>query len=139
MEMTINTAVWNDGPKWTQLRPITCALESSVLSSSVDDLGTAGFLSSIQHLTIPQRTPIPSSSFVLKYAVSAEMEQTSDGVVIRSNDLDEEAFGLSTQEAYLEFLTSLRDRYCSLLRREASLSDQDLTILQKLRGFLESQ
>lgn len=90
----------------------------------------------VQVVTLTQKTPIPDSGLSLNYALIAEIRVTRDGFVLRSGDLDEDAFGLTYEEAYLSFLTSLRDRYYSLLRKEASLSRQDCSVLEKLRKLL---
>lgn len=136
MVKTVNTPVWNESPRWELLRPISFSLEPSIPSSTTPDLDTARFISSVQILTVPGRTSIPDSDLMLQYALIAELETTRDGFVIRSNDLDEEAFGLTYREAYLDLLTSLRDRYYSLCKREESLSPHELTILNRLRNVL---
>ena len=89
-------------------------------------------------ITLPQGTSIPGDpSVVLQHALHVEIENTRDGVVLRSASLDEEAFGASYNEACLDFLTSLRDRYRSLSRREERLSPQDCSVLERLCRLLE--
>lgn len=89
--------------------------------------------------TFPQGTSIPDSDLELKYALVVEKLITSDGFVIRSGALDEEAFGLTEREAYLDFLTSIRDRFFSLRRRESALSAHDSSVLDKLRSLLSQK
>jgi hypothetical protein len=86
--------------------------------------------------TFPQGTAIPNSDFELRYAIVVQKQITRDGIVIRSGSFDEEAFGVVEEDAYLDFLTSLRDRYNSLRWRESSLSAQDSSVLNKLRDLL---
>ncbi len=86
--------------------------------------------------TLPEGTAIPDSDFELRYAIVVQKQITSDGFLIRSGAFDEEAFGVVEKDAYLDFLTSLRDRYNSLKRRESSLSAQDSSVLNKLRDLL---
>ncbi len=111
-------------------------------SPSVATRGTAGTSTislSRGIITFPQGTCIPGSPpLVLQQALQVEIENTRDGVVLRSGALDEEAFGSGYDEACLDFLTSLRDRYDSLSRREERLADQDRSVLERLRGLLRS-
>lgn len=103
------------------------------------DISSIWPIPTVQVDTFPQGTPIPDSDFELKYALVVEKRTTSDGFVIRSGALDEEAFGLTERDAYLDFLTSLRDRYNSLRRRESFLSTHDSLVLASLRDLLVSQ
>lgn len=116
--------------------PIGFSAQPSIPNWTLDDIVNALFLSSVQVVTLTQKTPIPDSGLSLNYALTAEIRATRDGFVLQSGDLDEDAFGLTYEEAYFGFLTSLRDRYYSLLRREASLSRQDHSVLERLRRLL---
>lgn len=100
------------------------------------DLDVEALILSLQTITLQEGTGIPGSDLMLRYGLVGEMEVTRDGFVMGSGDLDEWSFGATYEEAYLEFLTSLRDRYYSLSRREDLLSPQDLSILEKLRSLL---
>ncbi len=92
---------------------------------------------SIETVILPQNTPIPQSGgLALKHALPAQVELTRDSFVISSGGVDEEGYGHTYQEAYTDFLTSLRDRYRSLSRREARLSSRDHAILEELRALL---
>jgi len=129
---TVNTRVSEKSSYGKLLRPNDFLLPPSILNWT-DDIVEAF---SVQVVTFPQKTPIPDSGLSLNYALIAEIRATRDGFVLRSGDLDEDAFGLTYEEAYFGFLTSLRDRYYSLLRREASLSRQDHSVLERLRRLL---
>ncbi|MDE2179377.1 MAG: hypothetical protein KGJ40_00805 [candidate division NC10 bacterium] len=122
---TVNTDVSKESSYGKLLRPNDFLLPPSIPNWTDD-----------QVVTFPQKTPIPDSGLSLRYTLIAEIRATRDGFVLRSGDLDEDAFGLTYEEAYLGFLTSLRDRYYSLVRREASLSRQDHSVLEKLRRLL---
>lgn len=129
---TVNARVSEKSSYGKLLRPNDFLLPPSI-PNWTDDIVEAF---SVQVVTFPQKTPIPDSGLSFKYALIAEIRATRDGYVLRSGDLDEEAFGLTREEAYLGFLTSLRDRYNSLERREASLSRQDHSVLESLRRLL---
>jgi hypothetical protein len=144
---TVNTGVSETSPYRGFLRSTDFSLQPSIpigfsaqpsIPNWIDDIANALSLSSVQVVTFSQNTriPDPDRDLSLKYALIAEMTATRDGFVLRSGDLDEDAFGLTYEEAYLGFLTSLRDRYDSLLRREASLSRQDHSVLERLRRLL---
>lgn len=122
---TVNTRVSEKSSYGKLLRPNDFLLPHDIVEAF-----------SVQVVTFPQKTPIPDSGLSFKYALIAEIRATRDGYVLRSGDLDEEAFGLTREEAYLGFLASLRDRYNSLERREASLSRQDHSVLESLRRLL---
>lgn len=133
---TVNTGVSETSPYRGLLRSTDFSLQPSSSNWTLDNIENALCLSSVQVVTLAQKTPISDSGLSLNYALIAEMTATRDGFVLRSGDLDEEAFGLTYEEACLGFLTSLRDRYYSLLRREASLSRQDHSVLERLRRLL---
>lgn len=105
-------------------------------SRTTTDIVNAPLRLSPQLVTFFQDTEIPNSDLVLKYPLGVEIETTLDGFVVRSGVLDEEAFGVTYADAYLDFLTSLRDRYHSLSRRQGPLSTQDHAVLERLRNLL---
>lgn len=143
METVNTTVVRSESLPRDLLRPIVAPLAPSSFIGADSDFGIAQFTSSVQFITIsitiPQKTVIPASGLMLRYALEAEVEATSDGYVIRCRYLDEDAFAARYEEVYLEFLTSLRDRYYSLCRRKDQLSPQDLFILERLRDILAPQ
>jgi hypothetical protein len=65
--------------------------------------------------------------------IFASIDWTKDGVVINSCLFEEDGFGRTYEEAWGDFLASLRDKLSSLEKRAASLSAVDLEILQHLR------
>ena len=73
----------------------------------------------------------------LKQPVVARVESTKDGIILSSELFDEEAYGPTYNEAEIEFLTSLCDRFQSLAKRESRLSPQDRSILNELRSVLK--
>ena len=92
----------------------------------------------IQATMFPKGPPIPGTQeMTLKRHLAAQIEINRDGYVIASGAVDEDGYGRTYEEAYRDFLTSLRDRYHSLRTREASLSQEDHMVLQKLRALLE--
>jgi hypothetical protein len=93
---------------------------------------------STEQKILPAGTPIPDSDLKLKDAVVVFIERTNDGYIVSSGDLQEDAFGRSPQEAYCDFLTSLKDRFESLSRRVERLSQEELAVLQRLRDLLTS-
>lgn len=102
------------------------------------DLVPRGDILSFDYITIAAKTPVPGG-FVLSRALVAEVEATPDGWVIRSGWVNEEAYGSTYGEAYTDFLTSLRDRYQSLNRRQERLSAQDRAVFDTLRALLEPE
>lgn len=135
---TVNTAVViRESLPRELLRPIVPPSMSSISMKADADLETAQFIS--LSITIPQKTVIPDSDLMLKYALEVEVEAMSDGYVIRCGYLDEDTFASRYEEAYLEFLASLRDRYYSLCKRKDRLSLQDLSILERFRDILVPQ
>lgn len=89
-------------------------------------------------LVIPGGTVIPGDRAPkLTCCVVAGVAQTNDGVVIDSVLFDEDGYGWSYEAAWDDFLTSLRDRYDSLNKRESVLSAADREVLGHLRGSIE--
>lgn len=136
MDKTINTLVSTPAYPRGLAYFGSFSSEPAVHIRTDGDLADVGLIPSVEIDTFSQGTPIPDSDLELKYALVVEKQITGDGFVIRSGALDEEAFGLTETEAYLDFLTSLRDRHASLMRRESSLSAQDSSVLEKLRNLL---
>lgn len=91
---------------------------------------------SVQTFAFKKETPIPGSDLKLGEEIWADIERTDDAYVVRCGVLDEEAYGSSFQDAYIDFLTSLRDRYEVLSHRESRLAPPDRQILTRLRALL---
>jgi hypothetical protein len=102
------------------------------------DVSTASTSSSaLTILTIPEGTDVSGrGDLVLRHPVLVELESTPDGYIIRSGHVEEESYGASIEEAYRDFLASLRDRHNSLSLREPRLSSHDRIILERLRTLL---
>jgi hypothetical protein len=86
--------------------------------------------------TIIANTPLPNSALLLRHDLTVRKEMTQDGYVIKSSYIDEESFGTTLEEAYFDFLTSIRDKCNSLQRREMKLSPRDKTVLENIRSLL---
>ena len=82
------------------------------------------------------KTPLPNSDLFLRRDLTVREEITQDGYVIESSYIDEESYGDTLEEAYFDFLTSIRDKYRSLQRREMKLSPRDKTVLENIRSLL---
>jgi hypothetical protein len=136
---TVTSVVSKTSPYRGLSRSTDLSLQPSILHWMLDDRANASLISSVQVVIFSQNTPIPDSDLSLKYALIAERRATRDGFVLRSGDLDEDAFGLTPEEADLGFLTSLRDRYDSLRGREASLSHHDHLVLERLQRLFLSR
>ncbi len=93
--------------------------------------------------TIASGTTIVPSQEVgvleLAHPVIVQVRVTRHGWVVSSGELDEESFGETFHDAYLDFLTSLRDRYVSLRRHEERLSPEDRIVLERLTALLRPQ
>jgi hypothetical protein len=85
---------------------------------------------------LPEGTWIPGSVFRLCTAFVLAMETTRDGIVLRSGFVDEESYGITVEEACVDFLTSLKDRLVSLERRESVLSVGDREVFERLRSIM---
>jgi hypothetical protein len=133
MAMTVNTTI-QDYRLPIEERAYTPVGTSVVRSDG--DLEAWPVLRSVQIMAFPEGTPIPGTGLMLGFEVHVVLEMTRDGLTLRSGALDEEAFGATPEEVYVDFLTSLRDRYNSLARREGRLSREDSQILRDLRGLL---
>ena len=83
-------------------------------------------------------TSVPNRSDIkLGRNIIAEVMYSHDGVMVRAGDLDEDGYGNTLEEASLDFLTSLYDRYDSLSRRLQSLADTEINIFERLRTALD--
>ena len=88
-------------------------------------------------LTIPAGTILPGDpELKLASDVFATIDWTSDGIIVASVLLDEDGYGWSYDDAWDDFLASLRDRLNSLARREDRLAQVDRHILDQLRTVL---
>jgi len=92
---------------------------------------------SIEIMPLIKGTPIPNSSFSFQHELLAELHTSKDGYVIQSALIDEDGYGYTKREAYIDFLTSICDRYNSLKGRKSSLSKHDLQILNNISSLLE--
>jgi len=88
-------------------------------------------------LNIAANTRLPNSELVLRNHLAVLQDMTPDGYILRSYYIDEESFGQTLEEAYFDLLTSIRDRYCSLVRREMRLSSRDKMVLDHIRSLLD--
>jgi hypothetical protein len=88
-------------------------------------------------IIIPTSTVIPGHPvFVLKCDIMATVEYAHDGVIISAPFFDEEGYGETYKIAWNDFLTSIRDRYVSMKKREDRLSPFDRKILHRLQQAL---
>ena len=83
--------------------------------------------------TVVSGNPAPK----LKCDIFASIDWTNDGVIIRSELLDEEGYGGTFEAAWSDFLTSLRDRHASLAKKETRLSPADRNVLDGLRAAID--
>ncbi len=116
--------------------PSIPSLQSELTLSTVDN-AIDGFTLSLETFLLVTNTALPASNLFLKQSLLVRIEATKDGLVMRSNYIDEDAFGQTLEDVYLDFLTSVRDRYHSLTAREQSLSSDDRSVLDKLRTLLQ--
>lgn len=85
-------------------------------------------------LAIPQGTIIPGiPALKLVSSVFASIDRTNDGVLIGSVLFDEEGYGRTYEDAWTDFIASLRDKLSSLEKREPKLADSDRAVLAQLR------
>jgi hypothetical protein len=90
---------------------------------------------SVQFSTIPEGTNIPTSPLILRRSLIVQIEASRDGYVVSSDNLNEEGYGITLDEAYFDFMTSLRDRLQSLNRTTNHLAEVEIDVLTKLRSF----
>ena len=112
------------------------SVESELILTTADN-SIDCFTLSLETFLLVAKTSLPASNLVLKQPLLVAIESTKDGLVMRSNYIDEEAFAQTLEDVYLDFLTSIRDRYQSLVLREQRLSSADRSVLDKLRTLLE--
>lgn len=113
--------------------------DSMFAPSQVEDTSDANIVKypiSFAIFNIIAKTPLPNSDLLLGHDLTVHKEMTQDGYVIKSDYIDEESFGATLEEAYLDFLTSIRDKYNSLQRRELKLSPRDKAVLENIRSLL---
>lgn len=110
--------------------------DSIFTSIQGEDIDIIKYPVSSSIFNITSNTPLPNSNLLLKHDLSVYKEMTQDGYVIKSGYIDEESFGITLEEAYFDFLTSIRDKYHSLQLREAKLSPRDKTVLENIRLLL---
>lgn len=94
-------------------------------------------LQSLRLIPLLEGTPIPNSPYTFQHELLTEFHVTRDSYLMQSALVDEDGYGITFDEAYLDFLNSIRDRYNSLKKRELRLSSPDLQILNNLRILLE--
>ena len=135
MAMTVNTIMQDYRLPVETLAYAPLAVEFTVVTRD-GDLQVWPMLGSVGIMAFPEGTNVPDTALRLGFEVQAVFELTRDGVTLRAGNLDEDAFGATVEEACADFLTSLRDRYNSLVRREDRLSRDDLQVLRNLRGLL---
>lgn len=109
---------------------------SMFASSQVEGTDIVEYPISTAIFSIIANTPLPNSALLIRHDLTVRKETTQDGYVIRSSYIDEESFGATLEEAYFDFLTSIRDKYKSLQRREMKLSPRDKTVLENIRSLL---
>lgn len=101
-----------------------------------DDFSILKYPFSSSVFAIVTDTPLPDSDLRLTSYLVVQQERTEDGYVLTSSYIDEESFGRTLQEAYADFLASVRDKYYSLQRREVALSARDRAVLANIRSLL---
>lgn len=94
-------------------------------------------LYAMQILTFHRGTPIPNTRKRLANYLVAEVIYTADGVILRSGGVDEDGYGHTFRDAYIDFLTSIYDRYNSLKKRKKSISGQERLVLRSLHRLLK--
>jgi len=92
---------------------------------------------SMELMRIIKGTQIPNSSYTLQHDLLTKLQTSRDGYIIQSALVDEDGYGITVNEAYLDFLSSIRDRYDSMRARQSCLSTHELQILHSLRHLLE--
>jgi hypothetical protein len=81
---------------------------------NTDDTNIVKYPISSAIFNIIAETPLPNSDLLLRHDLTVRQEMTQDGYVIKSSYIDEESYGDTLEEAYFDFLTSMRDKYRSL-------------------------
>jgi len=116
--------------------PIFNSMFASIQVQDTNYANILKYLISSAIFNIIAKTRLPNSDLLLGRDLPVRKEMTQDGYVIKSSYVDEESFGATLEEAYFDFLTSIRDKYNSLQRREMKLSSRDKTILENIRSLL---
>jgi len=92
---------------------------------------------SLQLMSLNKGTQIPNSFYTFQHQLLTKLHSSKDGYLIQSAFVDEDGYGTTISEAYLDFLGSIRDRYNSMKRRESRLATYELQVLNNLRTLLE--
>ena len=116
--------------------PSIPSVKSQLLIETADN-AVDGFTLSLETFLFVANTTLPASNLFLKQPLLVQIESTKDGLLMKSNYIEEEAFAPTLEDVYFDFLTSIRDRYQSLILREQRLSSADCLVLDKLRILLE--
>jgi hypothetical protein len=88
-------------------------------------------------IPIPVDTILPGDPiYKLNFSVDGVVERTIDGFVITAPIFDETGYGETYESAWDDLLSSIRDRYASLVKREQGLSPLDHKVLSELRKYL---
>lgn len=90
---------------------------------------------SVEAILLSSGTRI-SEDLSLAQSLAVLVQNNEDGCWFRSDWINEDGFGSTFEAAYMDFVTSLRDRYHSLLDREDRLSAEDREVLTNLRSLL---
>jgi hypothetical protein len=121
-------------------RVITVADSRQTLPSHPTQTETVPFEGGTRPISVmvfPEGTS--AGRVTLKRSIVIQMETTADGYVISSRDVDEDGYGRTPDEAVVDFLSSLYDRYQSLSHHADVLADHDRAILSRLRDVLGVQ
>jgi hypothetical protein len=131
----IKITEWMKDSSITGIAPELYQIASEITSiNNIESLYINGF----QIITFLKGTYIPGiQNTLLAKDIIAEVLYTKDGVIIRAGNLDEDGYGIDLSGASQDFLTSLYDRYISLLDRQKKLSNIDKEVLQQLEILLE--
>ena len=88
-------------------------------------------------LVVPAGTSIPGSpSLKFRGDIFASIDWTRDGVLINSCLFEEDGYGRTYEEAWDDFISSLRDKRASLEKRAGMLSAADRRIFEDLRSSI---
>ena len=136
IEETVNTILGKVGSNSGGC--ISFQIKSQAGTLAILNLPFGKNISDVGFVVVPIGTQIPNSRYKLQQYIPAELERTTDGFIIRCHSIDEEAYGDTYGAAYSDFLTSIRDHYESLVKREKRLSSCDKAVLEKLRSLLQS-
>jgi hypothetical protein len=93
---------------------------------------------SLELMLLNEGTQIPNSFYTFQHQLLTKLHSSKDGYLIQSAFVDEDGYGTTFNEAYMDFLGSIRDRYNSMQSRESRLATYELQILNNIRTLLES-